>query len=537
VKKNLVFILILLISLIFRIIVNLQFKKNDIFYFHPIIDELEFYQNSKYIKNGDFSHPEMAFKPPFYSYFLSIFNSIFKIKITQNILGIISLIFIYFFSKKIFDNRVAFLSLIFLSFYWVLVYFETQLLSETLYVFLLSSSIFLFFYEFYGFSSIFYSLSVLTRPNSLIFFPFILYYFIKKKKYSSMCFFVFTFIYILSFFAIENYQITGEFIIWGANSGINFYIGNTKSGIAPIPTGPKWEKLLEEPLKENVYGFNNQSRYWFKRTFMEIAKNPLNFIYLNIKKFIFFFNYQELSNNKIISIERQKSSLLSIPVLPGFYLFGPFLLFSLIFGLKHNKILYFSMVFYILGVLLFFISDRYRYPFVFIFTPFSFYVFFREKNNLKKFIIFFICCIFVWIPWYKYNPEKYIENDYNTGLVYMEEGKFKLAEKYFKEALKKEPNFSQCYNQLGMIELYRKNIKDAKIYFEKAVSLNPNNISSLNNLGVCYANMKDYEKALKYFLKALSINPLFEDAKRNLYKLEVEINNIKYSRAFYSLRK
>lgn len=77
---------------------------------------------------------------------------------------------------------------------------------------------------------------------------------------------------------------------------------------------------------------------------------------------------------------------------------------------------------------------------------------------------------------------KNVEAKINEGVVYQEMGELDLAEKSFKSVLATGKYKDLIYNNLGYIEIERKQYETAKKWIEKALYLSPENELYLRNL-------------------------------------------------------
>ncbi|MGB9735664.1 MAG: DUF4388 domain-containing protein [bacterium] len=114
---------------------------------------------------------------------------------------------------------------------------------------------------------------------------------------------------------------------------------------------------------------------------------------------------------------------------------------------------------------------------------------------------------------------------YEKGRVYVNEKKYPQAYQMFSTAIKNDPNVSEYYTALAILETmnfdnHPPNIKSAEQAFLKAIELNPNEARNYYYLGVIYKNKEDYKTARGYFQKALVHNPNHKESKRQLELLD-----------------
>jgi len=107
--------------------------------------------------------------------------------------------------------------------------------------------------------------------------------------------------------------------------------------------------------------------------------------------------------------------------------------------------------------------------------------------------------------------EKEHENAmYNLGLLYKNQKKYELAEKYWLMAIEKE--HKNAMNNLGVLYNNQEKYELAEKYYLMAIEKSDEN--AMNNLGVLYNNQEKYELAEKYYLMA--IEKEHEKAMNNL---------------------
>ena len=97
------------------------------------------------------------------------------------------------------------------------------------------------------------------------------------------------------------------------------------------------------------------------------------------------------------------------------------------------------------------------------------------------------------------DPSSFIELGFNCE----ENGETEKAIRYYKYAIKKFPEYSCTYVNLGYcFEKYKKRDDMAMVCYEKALQLNPADTWSLNNLGSILQKQRRWEEAISYYNKA-----------------------------------
>ncbi|MBN1900457.1 tetratricopeptide repeat protein [Candidatus Sumerlaeota bacterium] len=86
------------------------------------------------------------------------------------------------------------------------------------------------------------------------------------------------------------------------------------------------------------------------------------------------------------------------------------------------------------------------------------------------------------------------------GNFLLKQGELREAARKYRKALTISPDYSAALNNLGIIELQRKNYREAAQYFESVLNVDPNFASAHLNLGIVYADhLKKPEEAREHF--------------------------------------
>ena len=85
------------------------------------------------------------------------------------------------------------------------------------------------------------------------------------------------------------------------------------------------------------------------------------------------------------------------------------------------------------------------------------------------------------------------------------------------KAITLNPNFTEAYDNLGIILLELGKIKETIAIFNKAISLNPKYTKAYNSLGAAYLALGNIKDAIASFNKAIAVNPNYLEAWNNLY--------------------
>lgn len=103
---------------------------------------------------------------------------------------------------------------------------------------------------------------------------------------------------------------------------------------------------------------------------------------------------------------------------------------------------------------------------------------------------------------------------YNSGVKYMQKGKYKKAQSKFEAALKKNPNMAEAYNNLGYSLRKQEPAKfdEALRHYNRAIDLNPKLAEAYMYRGVLHMLMGNEAKALADHRTLTDLNRRLADA-------------------------
>ena len=552
-KKELYFLFgIFFFSFVLRLIYLSQMSSNP-YFTSPAMDALYHDLWAQAIAQGNWIGDQVFFRAPFYPYFLGTVYKLFGHnyfipRLIQHLIGSFSVILIYFLARRLFNRRIATLSAILTSIYGVMVYYEDELLLDFLLVFFGVLLILLLHRaeDNPGKSKFFLaglvtSLFAITRPNILIFIPFVLFWILlllkvnlKRKIVFSLFFLVGLFVLILPITA-RNYLVGKDFVLISSQGGINFYIGNNPqadgtSAILP-PYGDDWEYQDAAYEVQGSIGKiprpSEVSDYYLKKGVDFILHSPQKFLSLFLKKTYLFWNSFEISNNQDIYFFRQYSSLIRIlPV--GFWIIGPLSLLGMFLSLKSWKKYFLVLTFvlsYLFSVLLFFVNSRFRLPvlpFLIVLSSFALIQLFGylKGSSFKKFFLSMaLFLLFFFLSnsnFYHLDKANFAQSYFSLGNLFLKKGNLQDARAEYLLALKENPSLQRAHLNLGNIYFHQKDYSRAEKEFQEELKANPRQEKAYNNLSVLYRIQGDDLKAITLAKQALEIKPYYKEAYVNL---------------------
>ncbi|HEX9916865.1 MAG TPA: tetratricopeptide repeat protein [candidate division Zixibacteria bacterium] len=570
-KEFLIFVFIFIFSFALRLIYLLQIKDNP-YFASPTMDPLYHDIWAQDIANGNWVGNKAFFRAPFYAYFLALIYKVFGHnyfipRLIQHIIGSFSCVLVYILAKKIFNRKIAILSAILASTYWIFIYFEGELLLDSLLVFFDLLLIILLLdasqnpnlkthlkthlktqnsgnsrWKRWITCGLVLGLSAITRPNILIFIPVVwlwtILLFVKSKKFKvvfgHIVFFTLGTMLVILPVTLRNYVVGKDFVLIASQGGVNFYIGNNPDADGMSATffhQGDWQssdfEYIAQAAMDKELKPSQISDFYYKKGLEFIFDQPASAFRLFIKKIYMFWNSFEVSNNQNVYFFKRYSTL--IQILPiGFWLVGPLSLvgMGLSFGFKKNTLLPMLFLFsYMLTVISFFITDRYRLPVLPILIIFSSYAIFWliEKIQRKDFSrIALFALIVIPLFWlvnsnlYHLNKKDFYQSYFSLGNTYLKQGDTRKARDMYEQALIQNPLAPKVHLNLGMIYFKERDWGRAEEELLKELKVNPKEEKVYNNLSVIYRLKRDYDKAIVAAQKALEIKPYFKEACINL---------------------
>jgi tetratricopeptide (TPR) repeat protein len=493
------------------------------------------------------------FRAPLYPYFLASVYRIFGhdywiARMIQFLIGSLSCVLIYFLGKRIFNNRTAVIAGGMAAFYGVLIYFEGELLIPVLLVFLDLLFLLALFWAHEKRSSWWWflcgallGLSALARPNiMLVGTGIFLWILLRSKKNSKVVsksavyagFFILGAVLVISPVTLRNYIKGDDFVLIASQGGMNFYIGNNpqSDGVSAILPGARttwWGsyedgiRMAEESTQKSLKP-SEVSNFWYKQGFKFAADEPLTFLKLMVKKLALFWNGNELSNNLDLYFFARMSPIMK-PLIWHFFVYFPLGLIvplaivGIILAHKNKKdvlILEIFLFLYMLSVILFFVTARYRVPVLPVLILFSAFSLDRFSSMIKKgdflrfgkYVLIFLVIMIpanIQIPGYSSaNPG---QAHYSLGALYSQKGNRVKAKEEFNRALICNPNLGDAAINLGCIYGDEGNRELALEYFQKALQIGTDSAFVFFNIGILYHNQDFLDQAKENYYLSLSI--------------------------------
>ena len=310
---------ILLVAIAYRVACFCEAGGHPLFRF-PVVDAQYHDEWARRMAAGDWlGHgPDDVFKPPLYPGFLAVLYSVFGrciwlIQWSQHILGAFSCVFLAILGGRLVGRRAGIIAGLLAAGFAPYVFFELQLLTPALSLFLNLMAIILVLPRWkercYGrllAAGLMFGLSVGVRPDVVMPASLVLLYLVFENRHMPnrqlavrvSCLLVGGLAIILPII-VRNHHLTGQFIPVSSNSGINLYVGNSADadGTSSIPVGLRWERLICRVPQEVLEKPATASRWWAEAARHEIMADPAAALSRLGRKALAFFNRWEFRNN------------------------------------------------------------------------------------------------------------------------------------------------------------------------------------------------------------------------------------------------
>ncbi len=296
-KHTKILILIIFIALILRIGSAVILRDNS-----PRGDAADYVNIAKNIVAGQgFVSTRMnlySYRPPLYPLFLSLIylsgsSDYLTVILIQSIISSLTCWLVYLIAESIYNRTAALCAAALTAVYPGLIYYSTQLLSESLFIFILYSAITIFYRSRnrigkWVLIGILMGLSSLCRPMALpltiLLLPFFAFN-LNRGILRWLVVFIFAVLVILPW-TWRNYQVHHHPVPITTYGGANLWLGNYPGATGYIGTPEGIQTLLRrndlpEPEKDSLC---------YRKALSYISAHPGHFLKLSAKRFLLFWN-------------------------------------------------------------------------------------------------------------------------------------------------------------------------------------------------------------------------------------------------------
>ncbi len=517
------------------------------------------------IASGDIIGREAYFRAPFYIYVLGFIyaffgHSLLAARFFGHLVGLISVAITYILARRLFSKKTAVIAGIIHALYPVAIYFESELLVDSLFMMMLELSVLLFLISlekqnlrWYILTGLVIGLAAITRPIIIALVPlYIIWIFINgkslKKAFIDSLILIAAMISMIAPVTLRNLIVADDFVPISSSGGVNFYVGNNSQADGLTAT-------LPPPLRNN-WGINDiafvadketghelkaseVSDFWYKKARAWIIENPVDFIKLYIKKIYFMFGNAEISNNRSLALFFSRMMILRFnPINFGliFSLAVMAIIFLAVQKRFSSQILFLTLLIagYTMVISLFFINARFRLPvipFIIILSACGIerladIIYHKKFRPVYLFAVLSGIAVFVLSNSSLYNirTTTTAAGFFNKANFYLHSGDYKKAVDYYFLTLAENDTYPDANLNLGAVYLKQGRGDSAEIYFRRELNSFPDNAGAYSNLASLYNLKGDYRQSQIYADSAMALKPYAVDpyliSLRNFSRLD-----------------
>lgn len=527
---------IFLVALAYRGLYFLDVRQNLLFQ-NPVIDAEQHHAWAQRISAGAIlgSGPDDVFKPFLYPLFLGGVYYLFGPHITiiqwfQFFLGSLSAVFTALLCAVLIGKRAGIIAGFVCALYAPFLFFEGQLLTPAVSIFinLVLTLMLIRPHPPWGMIGLLGGVAAGFRPDVLVPLAFVccfrLLYFLRVEGVRKAV--IKTILLAAGFLAIaipitaRNHAVTGQWVFFSSNAGINFYTGNRHGadGVSAIPTGLAWEQIISTVPQEIMHEPASVSILWFKRTFYDVAQDPIEWLKLIGKKAFAFFNGLEFRNNIGYNWFREGVPYLKVPFVQywpvsALAVLGLCLCIQKRRRVPERAVLFLWVAGYFLVGVGFFVTARFRLPAV----PFmiisatwaSCGLYKKGTGGVKGFgqsviLVALLLCV-TWPGWFEPTKGAGSRDSINLGNVLRKNGEPQKALSLYKEALALNPKEAEGWFLAGTTCLNLNRPEKAVEYLTRAAVLCPTGADIMLNLGSAYFQKGDGKEAEEHYKALVSL--------------------------------
>ena len=528
-------------------------------YFHsPILDSLYHDLWARRFASGQMAS-EVFFRAPLYPTLLGIMykllgRDLYLPRVLGICLGLVTAWLSFKIGSRLFGKVCGVIACGMLLLYWPFIYYEAELLIPATLIALLYLSMFFFFRAmdnperrlFWALAGLCLGLTAITRPNILVFVPFVVLWPVVTKGRENLpksLVMGLLIVLVVGSVTLRNAIVGKDFVLISSQGGVNFFIGNNPDAdgyTAKTPLAYEWygeyedsvqlfSKTRAQELTGRSMKASEVSRFWFKQGLKFWSEHPVDAVKLLTKKTYLFWNAYEIKNNKDLYFQKRFSRVLRLPLLNfGIISVLGIAGIGLWFGkcakqqglghcVRSSKFLLVLLVFlYMVSVISFFVNARYRLPIVPTLAMFGAYAVVEVVRSFRNrawgfgalpVVIVVLLSLLLGADPYRVRKTNYAEEHWSAANSFQESAKIAESIEEYRLALQEDPEYVDAWHNLGNSHFAVDNYVRAIECYQKALEYDPKYGKSYNNIAQCYLMTGRAEKAFEFAVKAAETQP------------------------------
>ena len=374
-----------------RVIYVLQLRASPYFALH-VMDPGYHHEWARAFAAGQRFWDGPYFRAPLYPWFLGVIYRLFgpdnplAPRLIQAGIGALSCGLLYLIGRQCFSRSVGIIAGLAAATYWMLLYFDAELLIEVLSGLLNLLLLWLLLRTGrrpspagWGGCGLVLGLSAIARPNILLLAPaLVVWIFVLHRPHrrrglgAALCLTAGAAAPILPI-TVRNYVVGHDLVLIASQGGVNFYIGNNPSsdGMSAVIRGDpgEWRACYQAQLARVRQALGHEpkasevSRWYTRQALRFMWEQPGKAARLMLKKLGYFWSHWEVSNNQDIRFITSHYTPIVRWLPLRFWLVGPLGALGVVLALRRGRELFplwgFVLI-YMASVVLFFVTARYR---------------------------------------------------------------------------------------------------------------------------------------------------------------------------------
>ncbi len=528
-RERLVVAAVVLLAFLVRVVYVLQMRSSPLFA-QPVMDSLYHVELARAFAEGGDRHPGPFFRAPLYPWFLGLLfkccgDGLLLPRLVQCVFGSLSTLLVYAIGKRAFDARVGFVAALMAATYWVLVYFDGELLIPTLVVPLYLLGLWLTLgvgelaaagedaragrtRKLCSAAGLAWGVAALARPNALLFMPavalWIAYLFRAQGRRALLPALLFSAGLLAPILPVTAYNtfVEGDAVLISTQGGVNFWIGNNpgsdgSSAIVPNTRAGWWEGYADaiaqaQAAEGRELRPSEVSRHYAGRAWDFIFSQPGAAADLGLRKLRLFWSDWELGNNQVIRFFAYRFGPI-VRFLPlGFGVLAAAGLCGLFLSLRGRGAQLFPLWGFVLvysaSVVAFFINARFRVPILPVLMVYAAWcgVWIFECLRTRRLgpALAVLAAITGFSLWSRDLPQG-VRTDDSNGLAQLAvaesiRGNHDLAVRYFEQAVRVHPFNFQARTNLAKLLQRQGRPAEALVHAKQAVDSGLRNVDAID---------------------------------------------------------
>jgi len=360
----------------------------------PVVDAATYLDYARFLTHVSWAgRPAPYWQPPLYPYLLAMLQlvaeSLWLPRLLQAVAGSASCVLIWVLGRRLFSGPVAVAAALAAAVYGPFVYFSGELLPVTLAILLDLVLLWLLMrlpadpgWRWLVPGAVL-GLATLAVATVFVLLPVVLWWLWRYPPNVASAarpcirgiWFAVGCLVVLGPVTVRNRIVGDDLVFVSHNAGINFYIGNNPEHdrTVAIRPGREWLELVDTPTRDaGVQRASARSWYFIAESWRFISSEPGKWMALTARKLYLFWRGEEIPRNLDLYFARSESSILSALLWQRglafpFGLVAPLSLVGIILFLRSPQgrtrdgaLLLGFLLAYIVGVVLFFVTSRYR---------------------------------------------------------------------------------------------------------------------------------------------------------------------------------